>query len=157
MLAPGAAAPEFELPRLEGGAARRTDLTAAGPVLLVFFKVSCPTCQLTFPFLDRMNRARAAGSPRLIAISQDDAEATREFHAEFGVSIPTLLDPEEDAYPASNAYGVSHVPSMFLAGADARISWVSEGFSRADLEDLGRRLGVEAFRPGERVPDWKPG
>ncbi len=32
-----------------------TSLLAEGPVLLAFFKVSCPTCQLTLPYLQRIS------------------------------------------------------------------------------------------------------
>ena len=120
MLPPGVAAPDFLLKTLDGKAA---SLFEPGAVVLAFLKVSCPVCQFTFPFLDRLNRNRAQGAPGIVAISQDDAGDTRAFHAEFGVALPTLLDREEDEYPASNAYGISHVPSLFLVEADGRISW----------------------------------
>jgi peroxiredoxin len=51
---------------------------ASGPVLLAFFKVACPTCQLTLPFIERMFKGVKNGATRMFAVSQDDAEATRE-------------------------------------------------------------------------------
>jgi len=131
---------------------------AAGlPVLLAFYKVSCPTCQYVFPFLERIYRGRTDGDIGMYAISQDDAESTREFDREFGITLPTLLDREEDGYPASNAYGLSHVPSMFLIEPDGTIAWSLVGFHKKELEALGTKLGVSPFRDGEQVPEMKSG
>ena len=148
MLAAGAAAPDFGLEDLEG-----KQRTRERPALLAFFKVSCPTCQFTMPFLQRL----ANGSVPIYAISQDDAESTREFHQEFGISLPTLLDKEEENYPASNAYGLSHVPSMFLVEADGKISQSFMGFDKREIERLGERLGKPPFEAGEYVPEFKSG
>jgi peroxiredoxin len=157
MLTEGAKAPDFDLEQLTGG--RRTLPEAAGgnPVLLAFFKVSCPTCQFAFPFLERLYRQRANREIGMYAISQDDAESTREFHSEFGVSMPTLLDKEDEEYPASNAYGLTTVPSLFLIEPDGRIARSIMGFDKRGLEELGGRLGADPFLPGEYVPEWKSG
>jgi Peroxiredoxin len=45
MLAPGRPAPDFRLPDLQGAETSLDQLLPHGPVLVVFFKVSCPTCQ----------------------------------------------------------------------------------------------------------------
>jgi peroxiredoxin len=154
MLEPGTAAPGFSLARLEGGLATLSQLLSGGPLLLAFFKVSCPTCQLTFPFLERISKP---GRLRFFGVSQDDAESTREFQREFGITFPMLLDSENENYPASNAYGISHVPSLFLIEPDGRVSWTSEGFSRKDIAALGAKAGAEPFREGESVPEHKSG
>ena len=104
-----------------------------------------------------MYRGRTERDIGIYAISQDDAESTREFHREFGITLPTLLDAEEKGYPASNAYGLSHVPSLFLVEPDGRISRTLIGFEKKGMEALGRRLGMEPFEPGEYVPEWKSG
>jgi hypothetical protein len=46
---------------------------------------------------------------------------------------------------------------MFLVERDGTISWALSGFSRSELETLGRKFGVATFRPGESVPEWKAG
>ncbi len=156
-LTAGDRAPDFRLTDLADGREKTLpELLEAGPILLAFFKVSCPTCQYTFPFLERIHRG-AEGSTRLFAVSQDDAGATRDFHQEFGITMPTLLDSARFGYPASNAYGLSHVPSKFLIERDGTISWSQVGFNRKELEALGEKLGVQPFKPGERVPEMKSG
>ena len=42
LLEPGSRAPEFRLELLAGGAATLAEILTGGPVLLAFFKISCP-------------------------------------------------------------------------------------------------------------------
>lgn len=157
----GRRAPDFELARLENGAAGRTslltELVAAGPVLLVFFKSSCPVCQMTLPFLERVHRGRAPGSLSIYGVSQDDAETTEEFSGQFGITFPMLLDTEESGYPASNAYGIGHVPSLFLVERDGKIAWSLEGFNKREIAAVAAQAGVNPFAADENVPEWKSG
>ncbi len=154
LLESGSRAPEFRLERLDGGTTALVEILAGGPALLVFFKISCPVCQMTFPFLERIH---LAGAARIFAISQNDAADTREFHQEFGVTIPTLLDSEDENFPASNDYGISSVPTMFLVNPDGTIQNVIEGWRKKDIEHLAAAGVANLFRPGEYVPEWKAG
>jgi peroxiredoxin len=151
----GAEAPGFSLPLLGGPTMDLRSLAGEKPVLLAFYKVSCPTCQYTLPFLERLHQ-RQSGAP-VYAISQSGADDAREFNRYFGITMPTLLDAEDAGYQASNAYGITLVPSLFLVEPGGRIGFASDGFSKPDLEALGKRLGVEIFEPGEDVPAWKAG
>ena len=151
---PGARAPGFRLSRLEGGEATLAEIVTRGRVLVVFFKVTCPVCQMTLPFVERMH---AAGTLAICAISQNDARDTREFNRSFGVTMPTLLDSEDEDFPASNAYGIASVPSMFLVEGDGKISRVMEGWSKLDMEALGAIAGITLFRADDDVPAWKAG
>ncbi|MEO8371183.1 MAG: TlpA disulfide reductase family protein [Candidatus Solibacter sp.] len=150
----GTPAPGFRLAALEGGEATLAGLTAEARVLLVFFKISCPVCQLSMPFLERLH---ASGGLRIYGISQNDAESTREFAEYFKVSFPILLDSEDEDFPASNEYGISSVPTMFLVEPDGVISRVLEGWNRIDMEGLGAEAGIGLFREGDNVPAWKAG
>lgn len=154
LLQPGARAAEFRLARLDGGTASLHDLAANGPFLLAFFKISCPVCQMTFPFLDRIH---TPGRLPIYGVSQNDEEDTRYFCREFGVTLPMLLDREEDDFPASNAYGISNVPTMFLIERDGTVSRTIEGWVKQDIEALAGLAGVAVFRQGENVPAWKAG
>jgi peroxiredoxin len=159
MIQTGTAAPDFELPDLDGRPWRLKDSLARGPVLLAFFKISCPTCQFTFPFLQRLIEGNAEAdpdAPRLVAITQDDAAATRQFEERLGVSMPTLVD-DPRTYPASNAYRITHVPSLFLVEKDGKISQAFDGFSKAEIEKLGERFQAAPFRAGEQLTALRPG
>lgn len=149
---PHTQAPDFTLRSLDGADVALHELWRAGPVLLVFFKVTCPACQLTFPFLERIHR----GNLKVVAISQDDAKATAAFHGRFGVTMPTLLD-SGPSYVAGRAYNISAVPSLFWIEAGGRVGWSDAGFDRARLEQLGRDAGVETFAKDENVPAFQAG
>lgn len=157
MLEPGDRAPDFQLHDLRGQSRSLRELLAAGPVLLAFFKSTCPVCQLTLPFLERIHRGHAAPAVSIYGVSQDDPETTREFNSEFGVTFPTLLDTADEDYPVSNAYGISHVPSVFRVEPDGAISWAMEGFDKKMLESLGARAGVATFTASDQVPAFKAG
>ncbi|HUI77344.1 MAG TPA: TlpA disulfide reductase family protein [Bryobacteraceae bacterium] len=154
LLAAGARAADFRLTRLEGGENWLTDIVAHGPALLAFYKVNCPVCQLTLPYLDRI---QASGRLPIYAISQNDAGDSNDFNRRFGVSLPTLLDREEDGFPVSNAFGIATVPTMFLVEKDGSISRVIEGWNKKEVEKLGAQAGVNPIREGDSVPDWKAG
>ena len=156
MLQPGDAAPDINLPDLDGAAWKLHEALQHGPVVLAFFKISCPTCQLTLPFLQRLADSPAGSGPQLVAISQDDVPDTREFQQRFGVSMPTLVDAPP-RYTASNAYRVTSVPSIFAIETDGTIASAMEGFNKVELEKLGRRFGVAPFRESDRVPALRPG
>mgnify|MGYP000873572177 CR=1 FL=1 len=149
----GHTAPDFQLETVEGGRRSLDSILAEGPALVAFYKVSCPTCQLTLPYLERLR----GGSFQIFTICQDEADRAQEFGDVFDVHLPNLLDKAGDGYPVSNAYGITHVPAMFLIEPDRRISWTWTGFHKRELESLAQRAGKPIFRPDDRVPESKYG
>src|SRR5271157_3819345 len=111
-LTAGTRAPDFSLPALDGGKFSLQEALQRGPVLAAFFKVSCPTCQYTFPYLERLHKAHG-DKVTIVGISQNNQADTAAFLKEYGVSFPTLLD-DPNGYVVSNAYGLTNVPSLFL-------------------------------------------
>ncbi len=53
----GVQAPEIELQYLDGSKFSLKEARKKGPVVAAFFKVSCPVCQMAFPYLERVFRA----------------------------------------------------------------------------------------------------
>ncbi len=158
----GAKAPAISLPSTSGETVTLAEALKKGPVVAAFFKVSCPTCQFTAPFLERLHETYAGPKFTLWGISQDDARDTRDFFKEFDVEFPTLID--STGYPVSNQYGIISVPSIFLISPDGKIQVTSEGFAKRDLEkiaaEVARATGATAkalFKPSEIVPEIKPG
>ncbi len=159
MLSAGAKAPGFTLTDVSGKKHTLGEILERGPVLLVLYKTSCPTCQLTMPYLERMVNGpeKSPGSLQVIGISQDDERGTHRFLKTYSPTMPTLLDREEDGYRVSNAFGITHVPSLFLVETDGTISLATSGFVKLDLEAIGRRAGVAVFHAEDHVPEWKAG
>ena len=155
-------APDFSLKSIDGTEYSLPELLTQGPVFVSFFKVSCPVCQFTFPFLERLYKRYGAKDVTFLGISQDDARATKEFADEYGVTFPMVLDAE--GYPASNAYGLTSVPTSFLIDTDGSVKIASEGFNKKDLEAVAAELAerrkipsAALFRPDESVPTNRPG
>src|SRR3974377_633303 len=159
---PGNSAPAFTLQGLDSRSYSLRDLLDQGPVVLAFFKVSCPVCQFTFPFLQRISERYSGDGISVIAVSQDDVRSTKEFNQEFGVKFSTLID--DNGYPVSNAYGLTTVPTVLLIGPDGGLKIGGSGFSKNDLVSIANELPQHKnlsagplFRPDEVVPDFKPG
>ena len=87
-LTAGAKAPDFELKAMDGKRFVLREELSHGPVVLAFFKVSCPVCQYAFPFLERLERAYGHQGVRLIGVSQDDPKHTAAFTNEMGALRP---------------------------------------------------------------------
>lgn len=159
----GTLAPEFTLKEMTSQQpAALKEALARGPVLLAFFKVSCPVCQYTSPFLERIYQAYKDRGVQIWGISQDDAADSRAYAKEYGCTFPVLIDTSR--YEVSNLYGLTNVPTLFLVEPNQEVSVTSVGFSKREIEEISRRLakhlGLPAFapfRPEDNVPDFKPG
>jgi len=158
----GQTAPDFSLKSIDGTKYSLPELLSRGPVFVSFFKVSCPVCQFTFPFLERLSKRYGSKDVNFLGISQDNARATKEFADEYGVTFPVVLDAE--GYPASNAYGLTNVPTGLLIETDGSVKIASLGFNKKDLEDVAAELSQRhkmplsaLFRPDESVPAHRPG
>ncbi len=131
-LATGTTAPKIELTTTDGKPFSLQEALKRGPVIAAFFKISCPVCQFTFPFVERLYQAFKGKSATIVGISQNDKKDTQAFMKEYGVTFPVVLDDRE-RYPVSNAYGLTNVPTLFYIAPDGEIEISSVGWSRADL------------------------
>jgi hypothetical protein len=132
----------------------------AGPKLLWFYKVTCSVSQLAAP----KAQALADAYPDvLVGVGEDPPDALEAFSEEFGMpgvrSVPDL-----EPFPASDAYGIESVPTMFLVGSDGTVedlvqSWDREGYNRvsARLAELTGSDYVEISDEGDGLPAFKPG
>jgi peroxiredoxin len=161
---PGQTAPAFSLKGLDGKSYSLEALREKGPVVAAFFKVSCPVCQFTFPFLERIYKRYGNERVTFLGISQDDTKATASFAREYGATFPMALDEKDKGYPASNAYGLTNVPTIFLIETDRTVRVTSMGFVKADLEKISAQLATQqkiaaapVFQANESVPANKPG
>ena len=158
----GTIAPGFSLKGLDGKNYSLHSLMEKGPVVAAFFKISCPVCQFTFPFLERLYKRHGGDGVTFLGISQDDARDTKAFAKDYGVTFPMALDEKD--YPVSNAYGLTSVPTIFLIDTDGSVKVSCMGFVKKDLETIASHLATRRsivpaslFRADESVPANKPG
>ena len=158
-LEPGTRAPDFTLPTMEGSQFSLSEALARGPVVAAFFKISCPTCQYAFPFLQRIYEAHGHKGVTIVGISQNSKKDTAAFTREYKISFPILLDDT-----VSNSYGLTNVPTIFWIAQDGEIEISSVGWIKKDMEAFNQRAAEASaggakplFRPDEQIADFRAG
>ena len=161
VLEPGASFPPITLKDAKGASLPKTE----SETLYVVFKTTCPTCEFTWPYLERLDeRFRSAGPAglRIVAVSQDPPDKAAAFNARLGAKVETAFDLQP--WPASDRLGVDTVPTFFRVTPDGKLAEKVVGFSRDRMEGLAQRAAAAAgrpyeklFHPGEQIPSTKAG
>jgi len=150
----GVPAPDFTLQTLDARLFRLSEAVIARPVVLAFYKASCPTCQLTFPYLQRIHsQLGESAAYRILGISQDEPAETMSFAQRFGIQFEILID--EHPYPVSSLYGLEFVPTVFIVGRDRQIQLSDYGFSKTTISEIGKPL--QLFPADDGLPATRPG
>ena len=160
-LEPGALAPHFTLLGLDGKEYSLPNDRGDEPLLLAFFRVKCATCDVAYPYINRLKEAFPDGW-QLWSVCQDDAERAAEYAGRFVLDHPVLLDGAE--LEVSRLYDPPSTPALYLIGRDGRIECTSEGFAKDDLNEIGRRIAdltggeaAEVAPSDDGNPALKPG
>jgi len=160
----GKVAPDFTLSTTDGKQVHLRDLLQRGPVVLAFFKISCPVCQFAFPLYERLAQAHANNGATFLGISQNSARDTKAFAREYGVTFPIAMDDEAHGFAASSAYGLTNVPTVFYIAPGGEIEVSSVGWSKAEVDEISAKLAARReqkapslWRAGEDVPAFRPG
>lgn len=129
-----------------------------GPWAVMFYKVTCPTCQMAAPVAERL----AQQIPdRFLGVGQDPREKLEQFAEELGTSFPSVVD--EPPYGVSNAYGVRTVPTLFILDDGGVVevveSWDRDGWNRAaaKLSVLAGSAVESLSWEGDGLPPFRPG
>ncbi len=127
---------------------------SGSPAVVVFLETDCPTCQLSIPYLNRLAGDEGDGA-RVIGVSQDSEEATREFVARTAATFQVTLDPD---LAISRAWDPVAVPSLFLVDAAGRVIETLIGFDKDGLNAIAARLGLPQVADAyDGAPARKPG
>ena len=147
----GQAAPEFTLPRLDGGELSLADLRGER-VLLIFSDPDCGPCDELAPRLQELHLQRP--DLQVLVISRRDAEATRAKADSLGLTYPIVMQKQ---WEISLKYGMFATPIGYLideqgvlagdvaVGVEPILSLVEEE-SMAGVGIKPSRNGKEAVR-----------
>ena len=127
----------------------------------VFFKTSCPTCALAFPYFQKLHQTFGNAGLAVWGISQDGNDSSKQFAKQYGATFPILIDAE---LKASADYQPEFVPTQFLIDASGKIVDRIMAFDKAGLNRVASVAaqtldvpaviiapdndGKPAFRPG---------
>ena len=149
-------------PDLAVGSWRLEDGLAKGPVLLMFVKVGCPTCEYSLPLIDRIYQNYPESSVSVVALAQEYQRGARRLIRDGDLHLTVGLD--SDPHLIGEAYGVSYVPTFFYIGPDGTIANVIESFAREELKGINAQIAAEDgavvlpfFSADEGVPAFRPG
>lgn len=140
MLKPGDYAPPFSIlgPRGQSGPSR--DSSSRRPTLLTFIETDCPTCRLTVPYLIKLSEALDGSGARILAISQDAEEPTRQLVEQMTITFPVVIDHD---LSISRLFDPQTVPTMFLLDGDGRIIRTEVGFDKAAINSVAKHLALD--------------
>ena len=152
-LAKATPAPNFTLPLLKGNEFSLSRQLGQAPLLLFFFKTTCPVCQLASPYVERLSQSGA----RVYGVGQNlDHKTIKQYTDEYSLTFPVAL--EQPGYEVSNKYDIDVVPTLFLVSADSMVEQAVECFDKAGYETVAATLGVPSpFRVSDNVPAYRPG
>lgn len=154
-------APHFTLLGIDGREYRLPNSLSGRPVLLVFFKTTCATCDLTFPYINRLRETYPNGW-HLWAIAQDPPQNASEYARRHRIDYPVLIDAPD--YAASRLYDPAATPSIFLIDSRGRTTYSTYGFAKDDLNEIARLIAVSLNAEPTTIaaaddgqPAFKPG
>jgi len=169
-LAIGAAAPDFDLPGVDGRRYSLKDFASAKVLVLVFTANHCPTAQAYEDRIIALDRDFKGKGVAVVAISPNDPLALRldeqgytdlgdTFEdmkiraADKGFAFPYLYDGETEA--TSRKYGPVATPHVFVFDAQRKLRFVgrvddSENPEKVTTSDA--RNAIEAVLAGRPVP-----
>jgi len=115
-LPPGAAAPEFRLPRVGGGELSLSQYRGR-KVLLLFSDPKCGPCNALLPDVQR--RYAAGSEVDVVMVSRGDHAANASKIAELRVTFPVVLQRQ---WEISKLYGMFATPIAFLVDEQGTIA-----------------------------------
>ncbi|MFP8873466.1 MAG: TlpA disulfide reductase family protein [Myxococcota bacterium] len=119
LLGRGSDAPDFELPRLAGGAPASLSGLRGRVVLLNFWATWCKPCEDEMPAMERLYRELHPEGFELLAISVDaEQDEVEEFRERLDISFPIALDP---AQKSARLYQTMGFPESVLIDGQGRI------------------------------------
>lgn len=156
----GQTAPAFSLSGIDGKS-YKLGKDGARLTLAVFFKTTCPTCMMTWPYIEKLYQQYRGAGLAVWGISQDARDASAEFASKYGGTFPILIDRD---WRVSREYDPQFVPTVLLIDCESKILDTVVAFDKAGLNRLGQttaaRLNASAavIAPADDGnPAFKPG
>jgi peroxiredoxin len=128
-IAPGVAAPAFELPASSGNPTGLADLK--GQVVLINFWASwCGPCRQEMPILEQIYHKYKSAGVTLLGVNVEPKSADAiGFLKGTSVSFPILFDTDSKV---STLYEVSGMPSTVIVDRKGKVRYIHHGYNPGD-------------------------
>ena len=143
----GTPAPNFRLPRLDGGELALADYRGRR-ALLVFSDPGCGPCEQLAPHLERLHRERP--DLQVLMISRQDRETNRQKVAKLGLTFPVAL---QQNWEVSRLYAMFSTPMGYLIDEQGVLaSDVAAGVEPVLALATRPSVSTNGHRPSHPVP-----
>ena len=156
----GQTAPGFSLHGIDGKT-YQLDKDGTRLTLAVFFKTTCPTCMLAWPYIEKLHQSFGNDGLTLWGISQDAVQVSAQFASKYGSSFPILIDTD---WRVSREYDPEFVPTLLLIDTTRKIIDRVVAFDKAGLNRLSEAIAARLNVPTRVIapiddgnPAFKPG
>jgi len=114
----GGEAPDFTLPNLDGESVSLSDFSGR-PLLINFWKTSCPPCRHEMPYLEEVYAAQQDTELVMLTINIGESPATiSDFLQNNDLSLPVIIDTDA---AVARTYGLPGIPTTFFIDRDGII------------------------------------
>jgi cytochrome c biogenesis protein CcmG/thiol:disulfide interchange protein DsbE len=138
----GTDAPEFELPDVNGGTLKLSDLRDK-VVLVNFWATWCAPCEIETPWFVEFDKKYGESGLEIVGISLDEGgvEPVKEFMAKYSIEYNIVMGNEETA---QNFGGVIGLPTTFLVDQQGKFYSMHRGLVSKDIyvEEIEELLGI---------------
>jgi hypothetical protein len=101
-------------------------------------------------------QALAEAGVRVVAVGEDPPREVQTYADRFGQKVPTLS--ETAPYPASDAFGIDTVPTLFRVDEDGTVRDAVVSWNRAEWNRFAEAAGGAAVSDeGDGLPPFRPG
>ena len=131
VLAEGARAPAFRLPRDGGGSVALSDFSGKKLVLFFYPKADTPGCTREAIDFTRLSGAFAQSGTAVLGISADSVKRQETFRDKHGLAVPLISDEQHEMLEAYGAWGEKSMygrtfqgilRTTVLIGTDGRVA-----------------------------------
>jgi hypothetical protein len=114
--------------------------------------------------VQRLHELYGGRAVRVAGVCQNAASEGADYYRAYGGAAFDLLVDAEPRFDASNAFGVESVPHLVLVSPDGTIQRVQTGWSKREMEELGREIAAAkglavtpVVPPDDPVRDFQAG
>ena len=134
----GEAAPAFTAPELSGPGKLSLDQYRGMVVYVDFWASWCAPCVTGMPLIDELRQEFPAQDFAVVGVNVDgEPRKARRLLERQPVGYPSVSDPS-GLLP--ERYGLETMPTSYLIDRQGVVRYVHEGFRKADIEVLRRRI-----------------
>jgi peroxiredoxin len=120
----GQKAPDFELKTLNGETVRLSDYRGKR-VLVNFWATWCPPCRAEMPDMEKLYQNKDVVILGVnLTQSESNVQQVKDFVTEFDLSIPILLDENNEV---ATTYEIRPIPSSFMINSEGTIQYTAFG------------------------------